>query len=477
MRTSRTVSMVTSEKDAIWRSALVQEGFGVVVKRERGQTTDVSAEIEDMVDSEKIQAFYGKTVNDKLLRSSMVRDYAAPFFPDIKKLNDTIVPTYSFFHSVVDHVAALYRSAPVRWVGGGETETRYTELSQNDMTIAMKQANGAWYAHGCVAVMPYVMNGRLRYSVKSPNDFRVLLDDEGRVEKFMYEKWVRDQYLVVVWTPTSHYYRNSNGDIIPIIGNEGMENPYGVIPAVFVNGAEFFPGGASDLLESCLEFNFARMQGIEDLTFSNLNVALMTNCGIREGDKIGPRDIYARDGVSNDPASDAPPSVTFANAESHTQTYLDYQDRIRKDAHLAEGVPAHYLTEQSQELSGTALRQTSKPLLDKIHDQREVFANAERDLYEVLRAICGVSAPAGLSIAFDGEFHIDFADEQLASNPKEEWDLLKEQMESGVVSVVDVLSRYNADVTDEVIALQFIQNNKRLLRMMRGGGFVDLVTQ
>lgn len=478
MRANRTIDGVRAAKEAIWGAALRAEGFGVATGRIGEQNVDVSAEIEDMTDYECVRAFARGTINDKALRKSCVRDYALPFFPDIRKLDDTIIPTYSFFDSVVGHVAALYKGACVRWVDPEEQMDRYSEIvDQSRLNVAMKEANRAWYSYGVCSVRPVVRfdriagKGRLEYDVKAPNEFRVLLDDGGNVVKYLYEKWLEDQYVIVVWTPTSHYYRDTNGRVIPISGNEGLENPYGVIPAVFVHGPEFYGGGALDLYEACLEYNFARMMGIEDLAFSNLNVAVMTNCGIKQGDKIGVRQIYARDGVTNDPAADAPPSVEFASADSHTQTYVDYMNAVRTAAHIAEGVPSHYLTEQSRELSGTALRQMSKPLMDKLRDQVEVFRVAEERLHSVTRTVIALPSPAGLGVDIPGAFFVDFPDDASIDDPVKEWELLKAQMDSGIISPIDVIQRYNRDIESEEDAKAALANNRRVLREIRVAGF------
>lgn len=492
----RTLTELRSVFNSTWEAPLRLEGFGQSNIRDPHAPPDVSAEIESMLAYQKLVSFLRSSSYDIDNRARFLEDYVRGMFT-VDSLARTIIPTRSFARKVVDNVAMLYRQNPERWLadetGTLDADAAYQVMRRaSKLDRAMKSAYRLAVATNLVLIRPQVVQrggkGVPEYLTLTTNNSRVMLSDSGELEKVLYSAPYYDggfkEYVVVVWTPTEHYILDVHGQRKSIPSNPDNVNPYGVVPFVMCQldraDDDVYSGGAHDLVEACLRRNFLELLLTQDVAFAATGVWISTNMEMdKTGGVVSPNMVYAYDDVKQGEGMDMQPDLRNITGTPHSALIDELSQSLFKQTAIEHGVSPAMLETSVREMSGRALEQMQRELLDRRLHDAEVMEDVERDLYVMSRRVWEVEARAGrlkgyTALPEDPEmFHVDFG-ETTASDLDEvqRFDLEMKQVEAGLISIADMFRRYNSDIDDDAEILDRIRENRAQMRRMSSGGLL-----
>lgn len=486
-------SELTATFFGLWDSPLRAEGFGRVNSLDRTKEPDVSVEIENLIEYQRLVSFAKTSEYDVDNRERFLIDFVSNVFTE-ETLEKSIIPKRSIVPKTLNNVAMLYKQNPERWLAGEKDvhpdDEAYQAIARSSGLNATMKRSYYWaLCTNLVMVMPRVTQTKrgpkLDYIVRTPSSFRVLLSDSGDVEKLLYSTEiyggeVSPENAVVVWTPDEVYIRDVAGNQKPLAGNEGMVNPYGRIPAVFIQLEEdessIYTGGAWDLTEAALRVNFYELLLQDDLMMDAMGVWLAKNMSLSESSVLSPRKVYAYESIQDVEGADIPPELANISGTPNAQLIYDMMSALAKDAAINEGISPAMLETQVRELSGRALKIMQQELLDRRANDAERMEWFERELYGITAQVVENAKRAGEwpgeVITTDEEvFQIDFS-ENTESDLDEDKRLKMERelVNDGILSPVDWYMRYNSDVTDEKEILDRIKKNKQLAQSLMGAG-------
>lgn len=491
------VSELKSAFQGVWEHALRAEGFGRINAIDKVQEPDVSLEIDNLIEYQRLVSFAKASEYDVDNRERFLVDYCLPVFEE-STLRNSIIPKRSFVPKILNAVAMLYKNNPQRWLEEEKADETYQLIvKQSKLNDAMKRVYYWALDTNLVMVMPRIVpsprGSRLEYIVRMPNSFRVLQDNiTGEVVKLLYSAEfyggaVSPENRVVVWTPEEVYTRDVKGQRIPLAGNEGMANPYGRIPAVFIqletDESTIYAGGAWDLTEAALRRNMYELLLQDDMLMGAMGVWLAKNMSLSKGDVISPRKVYAYDDVQQVDGANIPPELENITGTPHAALISDMMDALFKNAAIEGGMSAAMLETQVREMSGRALRIMKEELFDRRQNDAERMEGFERELYGITAQVIEVGRESGEwsgdAIPTDAElFNVDFSENTESDlDELQRFQLEKEMVAEGLLSPVDWYMRYNTDITDTAEVEQRIAQNKAQLRKLTAakGGLAELI--
>jgi len=121
------------------------------------------------------------------------------------------------------------------------------------------------------------------------------------------------------------------------------------------------------------------------------------------------------------------------------------------------------------DISGRALKIRNQALLEQREDQLPMFRAYEDELFRKVRAINNNFAKAMKwdLIPEEGELEVDFGEIGFPEDPQVEFDMLKQKMQAGVISLANFYQAFNPDVANEKKAEQAIIDNLNKLAELR----------
>jgi hypothetical protein len=483
-----TVEIIKSDLRRIWEVPCRVEGMGV---RNPDGRVDVDAEIESLYHYTVLSSFYNTTPYDLLSRKRILADFVRPYYTNWG-LNRAIIPNDSYVKDILSRASLLYKTPASRNIKDETTHVNYHEIIKNS---SINPKSKTWHRmiklHDLVAVRPVIRRryGKyiLTYDIKTPAEFRVVLNDYNEVEKMMYAtqrvrvfEGVRED-IISVWTDNSHYFVDVHGERHAVNGNQEMKNPYLRIPFIFMSltdESSFYSGGQYGLVYSNLLHNFYELLTNSDANASSLNVFVGRNLGnalgndpfIRPGDVLN---IESSDSLSDGKSVEA----QFVSAELYADRLSELQKSVFKQAALRRGIPPSFLADTVQELSGKALRSSYRALLEEKQDDADTMRENERELAILTAQVNNYHVSQTKNPRLDVSkieegFYADFSEQDFGGDdPNSEFQLEMDQVERGVISLTSVIRKHNPDISTDEEALAFYDSNKRILDKYQKRGF------
>jgi hypothetical protein len=469
--------------ESTWKATLLKEGFGRFDFDDARQ--EVYEELEDLLHYYKLMAFYNASSDDLKNRERFIIDYVAPFYT-MESLQQVIIPRTSFVPRVVRNVAMLYKKAAQRKIADGEDESPANKVYQEHLKdarihVKAKQWHRIYTLCDCVAVRPVVRlkkkRGMLQYDVLSPDKFRVLMDDDGNVQKFLYTSTLSDasggilEDIIVVWTETGHYYRTVKGEQRFFDEQPDGQNPYGEIPWLVIakDENEIFTGGLSSLADSCLKVNFLGMLESEDSAFAAINIPFGVNL-IGKDDtnpKFSPRVPLF---INADVRDVTDPKFELVSGTPHTDLLRASADAEEKAASMRQGMAGFMLTDNPAELSGKAMKIALTELREMREDDAMLFEASESELFGKTRVVVNYDAkrfPKVAVIPDGGEFAVDFAEQEYDDDPKLAYELDKMKLADNIISYIDMYRKHNTDMESDEEVEKALAEIKRVNQRMK----------
>jgi hypothetical protein len=487
-----TVEIIKADLRRLWSAGMRVEQMGI---RNPDGRVDVEAEIESLYHYTMMQSFYDNTPYDLLNRKRFLADFVKPYYTNWG-LNRAIIPNDSYVKDILQRSSLLYKTPALRTIVDETTNANYHMILRNS---AINSKSKTWHRmiklHDLVAVRPVVRarNGKyiLTYDVKTPAEFRVVLDDYNEVEKMMYvSQRVKDgvrEDVIVVWTATQHYIVDVHGERSAVVGNPQMVNPYNRIPFIFMSLTDdsvFYSGGQYGLVYSNLLHNFYELLTNSDANASALNVFVGRNLGGALGNDpfIRPGDVLNIE--SNDSLSDGKSvEAQFVSAELFADRLRELQTAVFKQSAIRRGIPPSFLADTVQELSGKALRSSYRALLEEKQDDADTIRDYERELAILTAQVSNYHTAQTrypkLDVAkIEEGFYADFSEQDFSGDdPNLEFDLEMAQVEKGIISLTSVIRKHNPDISTDEGAMLFYEANKATLDKYTKKGFSTTITQ
>lgn len=480
------LGIVKAELRRIWEAVLRAEGFGVANPDGR---IDVDAEIDNLMHYTLLSTFYFNTEYDILNRKRFLAEFSAPVYSNWG-LNRSIIPYDSFVKDILSRASLLYKQGAVRSIKDQQTHDSYHQIIKSSkINTKSKSWHKLCKLHDLVLVRPVIhtQNGRsyLTYDIKTPDQFRVILDDNNAIEKVLYpSQRVKDNIredVIIVWTASQHYGVDVHGNKFAVEGNPNMINPYKVIPFVPLSLSDdslFYSGGAQELVYSNLLHNFYQLLTNADAHTSSLNVFIGQNLGGALGTDpfLRPGDVL---NVESQDSTDASKTVNgqFVSSELFADRLADLQDKVFKRAAIKRGIPPSFLADTVQELSGKALRSSYRALLEEKMDDADVVRDFEVELAVMTCTVSNYHRAetkypvVDINKVREG-FYVDFNETEFAGDdPNAEFTLEMDKVEAGILGIVDVIRKYNPDISNDEEAMAFYDKNKATLAQYQKKGF------
>lgn len=402
---------------------------------------------------------------------------------DIRQTVERSSITLPLVRRVVRKLARLYHAEPVRRVrpagndgdGGalrGEAERRYHRIATaGELTETMRMAQELYTLTGLVYVRVGYDRGIFFETLGGDEVLPALppgapASDAGRYHSLLVPRTGGDgRAEYVFWSDRLHFVFDSEGRITGDFGDPSLENPYGRIPFVRIDGrtGELFPDPPESLVRVNRVLNFALTELFYTIKFqcfgqpvwvSDENVAPDFKVGVQHLIHVVKRDQAA--------AGD----FRFESPDAPVGPVKETVFEVARLAALLEGVPADTVDARGRVESGVA-RWLAQADSREIHAAEVArFRTAERHIFRTVAAVLAHHEPGAPLGADQFTLETDFADPAPPLNPGEEHGADEADLRLGVISPADLLRRRNPDLArlseEEILSLW--RRNRELAR-------------
>lgn len=460
---------------ARWEKVLAVEGFGFLNTKDN--KVDVSNEVDNIFEFRKLTAFRNSTKDDINIRKILLAEYVKPYFSG-KSLNHSIQVSDSFVNDIIDTIAVVYSSSPKRWIPDPiANEFINTVVESGNINTKLLEAHRLLKLCNNVAIKVVRRfaddESVIDIDVYDPTSYRLLYNNENELVKICY---VGDIYhpngsreeVIFVYTKTQHYYCNVEGERFAVEGNPDAVNPYGIIPFVVaqLKPSDVFGGYDADLIMRNLNHNFYKLLCNDDSVISTRHLTFLTNVLVPDNSIISSQDVF----ISEAKSADERPDASIISGQPHFSQLKDLYEAEKKTAALERGVPAYMVDNNFRELnSAKALVVQSKRLMDAVKADVPALKLVEKRLWKIISVIAGVEhkakryiIPKSFDLGLLANIQVDYP-ELLSGytdmDKMQEWILLRQQVQSGVLSASDLVRYYNSDINTTEEALQTLRHN------------------
>jgi len=258
-------------------------------------------------------------------------------------------------------------------------------------------------------------------------------------EKKEKERWA-------YWSADQHYYidkQNGENNIVAVEDNEELENPFGVLPFVYLHNGwrdeSFFDsytgddltGGTIDMAVHLTFLNHI----IKTQSFKQL-VGKGDNVGELLGQVLDPLSILTLTGQNTE--------ISVLDLQSNYEQLHRVVQELANNLAIGYGVSPSQFRMTSQASSGFALQMENLKLDRFTLEQQADFKSYEKELFGL---ITQVSFYYGKTIA--GDMTVDFVEPNYPSSETEQLAVDQQAIEMGLTKSIDILMRKNPDLTEE----------------------------
>lgn len=363
----------------------------------------------------------------------------------------------SVFKRIVNEISRpVYAISPVRRVTPDGDQQTFDELALSSR-LNQSMDNLCRLAHACGTAWLYVRNNpRLGVvlDIITPNSVTVIPDpdDPTRELALIYDRVVRseqdyvdefgrtlkrEKIVKVYWDDevTFDLDTDGSGNAAGLLA-EPVKHGLGRMPFVAVHTVPRWGG------------RYWNETAGNDLEAAQLAVSLLTALTLKLHKSQGEKQIVVQGDIHGFPKDQildsegavvAPEgtNVTTLDLSTSADHYLKSMEEIRSSVAANHGISRERLNQNS---TSTV---TDVGLNERRADAVKIMAEAERQVFDLLRAVTG-------SISKDATFKVDFGDIGLRADPKGTLELWKEMRSMGLRSVLDDIKALNPEIrTDE----------------------------
>ena len=383
--------------------------------------------------------------------------YTKNFFSD-SLIKQIPTPNINLTKRVIDRISLVYMKPPIR-----EYSADYVPdlLHQKDMK--MQRAEKLTNLLEVILMKVCWRGNRIEYDII--RDWEPMFgDDPINPTAITYPVQVRSSVMDTTpeiwayWDDENYFqYEKTTGKKLVVEGNEGMINPYGIMPFAecYKDGkpeSSYFDTDASlDLIATNEAANVAEFNKNANIMFQSFGFGFINGTNIEKSEiEIG-QDKWSFLGHDGTLGMVSPPNSVPALTESIKESYKMLAQNYHLSVSFAEGTTAE---------SGVALRMRNQELMDSRRHDVEKWRQLEKKLFEIEERVIitemGRDAGELVKIDYDESTEILSEDEQRA---KWDWEL-----SHNLIDNADILMQQDPDrYPDRESALEYLSERSGIV--------------
>jgi len=301
--------------------------------------------------------------------------------------------------------------------------------------------------------------------------------EDGEVQSVMYfvEMIDKKRERWAFWSNEEHYYieRGVGEDkIVAVEDNDEMENPFGVLPFVFMHNGwrdvQFWDAFTGDdltngTIDMAVHLTFLN-HIIKTQSFKQL-VGKGDNVGELLGQVLDPLSILTLTGQNTE--------ISVLDMQSNYEQLHNVVQELANNLAISYGVSPQQFRMSSQASSGFALQMENMKLDRFTVEQQQDFKDYEKELFELIKV---VSEEYGKSYG-DSSILIDFTEPNYPSSEQEQLTIDQQSIDLGLTKPQAILMRENPDLSEEDARVLVDDNlnarNEMLNKIKSGGSLAD----
>jgi len=266
----------------------------------------------------------------------------------------------------------------------------------------------------------------------------------------------KDKERWAYWSVDEHYYidKSSGEDtIVAVEDNDEMENPFGVLPFVYLHSGwrdetfwdsftgDDLTGGTIDMAVHLTFLNHI----IKTQSFKQL-VGKGDNVGELLGQVLDPLSILTLTGQNTE--------ISVLDLQSNYEQLHRVAQDLANNLAISYGVSPSQFRMTSQASSGFALQMENLKLDRFTLEQQQDFKVYEQELFGMLKMVSDYYGnPIG-----EGSMSVDFVEPNYPASESEQLTVDQQAIEMGLTKSIDILMRKNPDLTEEDAKAQVALN-------------------
>lgn len=398
------------------------------------------AEIESLSFYATMDAFVNNTYEDIEARRELLYHYSNEFDRD-GTINDNRhkLPIDTVIDRALNLMCVAYDKAPKRLFSEKKNiQDAYIEIYEKAYVNSILQnIYKLAVLHNLVAVRPInTVDGDIDLLYFTPSQMRLWTKDNqvSKIAYVLYDSETKDN-VAEVWTNESVERYTKNG-----VAEE--RNPYGQLPFAILNlgnSTEIYTSGMFGLVESNLYINeityLARLNSI----YNGSPIKIARNLGSGKLE-LGPDKILYADGSHE---HEHIPTIDYLTPPPEYENLYDYSLQLQKSEMNKLGVPYSILDNDNNNLlSGISRMIERSELTEKRNSHIPKLQKFERELANKISIINPVRDLK------PENFKVQFQEENLYLEPSQEYELDKQKLRDGLISIEQFLDKYSD--TDDI---------------------------
>ncbi|MFG5121794.1 hypothetical protein [Methylorubrum sp. POS3] len=341
---------------------------------------------------------------------------------------------------VVNKRANLYRLQPRRTFDGFDQEAGDALYRTINADVILKRASRLTKLMKTCMLQVGWNGSRAALSILTPSILDVIASDPENPERVVVtHRAARDADTTYSdWTARSFFKRDYRGVPMPVEGNSGSVNPYGVVPFVplfdrYPDDAFWLPGG-DDLIEAQEAVNVALSNLWRAVEMQAHGQPWATGISSADAIRVGPeRTITLPEGGT----------FGFAAPNAPIEDILSAIEFLMRQTAASNDLTADVFDLDRSSESGAAKHVEQIDLKEARLDDIALWRTYEARLWELLKVVVNTHAPG--TIPADARMSCDFAELQENVSETERLTNARTRIELGAWSAVDLLRSENPD--------------------------------
>lgn len=341
---------------------------------------------------------------------------------------------------VVNKRANLYRLQPRRTFDGFDQEAGDALYRAINADVILKRASRLTKLLKTCMLQVGWNGSRATLSILTPSILDVIASDPESPERVVVTHRATRQADITYsdWTARSFFKRDYRGVPMPVEGNPGSVNPYGVVPFVplfdrYPDDAFWLPGG-DDLIEAQEAVNVALSNLWRAVELQAHGQPWATGISSADAIRVGPERTITLPSGSE---------FGFAAPNAPIEDILSAIEFLMRQTAASNDLTADVFDLDRSSESGAAKHVEQIDLKEARLDDIALWRTYEARLWELMKTVINTHAPG--TIPADARMSCDFAELQENVSETERLTNARTRIELGAWSAVDLLRSENPD--------------------------------
>jgi hypothetical protein len=394
---------------------------------------------------------------------------------------------------IINEVSVVYKRPPQRRLmrAGKPVEGPAAEAFQKlyegaRADAVMKKANRYTNLLQTIGLQVVWRNDRVELDILTPDILNVVQDprDPTVAAAVVIEQAFADtvalegpsnpygaRKLYIAWTPERHQVFDDQGTMRSDLANDAGNNPYKHIPIVWLRNefpdGYFWNEGGQDLMNAQDAINVKLTYLNQLLKMQAFSIPVLVGEAPKGGITIDPS-VYLEIPLA-DSVDRGQPDFKFVSPNPKIAEVLEaFKEDVRRIC------DDWGLSPESFKLSGTpssglSLKIQNIRLLERREDDVQLYADYERELFRVMRAVHNAHADSKQKLPEDAEIAVNFAELDFPEDPAAEDQRWVTRINQNVANRAQWLRAIDPDIKTDEEAEKRLKQNAELNSRTRGG--------